>query len=133
MPVTAIGLSHHLVPLEDLARLGEVSGPVLERLDTAGLTGIVLLNTCNRFELYFESDSFHAGLEAVLSAVHDALPEADRPLVDEFEVYAGQAAVQHLLEVASGLDAMVVGEAEIIGQVREALQSSGDRASASLQ
>ncbi|MCB0911262.1 MAG: glutamyl-tRNA reductase [Propionibacteriaceae bacterium] len=132
MPVTAIGLSHHLVPLEDLARLGEVSGPVLERLDTAGLTGIVLLNTCNRFELYFESDSFHAGLEAVLSAVHDALPEADRPLVDEFEVYAGQAAVQHLLEVASGLDAMVVGEAEIIGQVREALQSSGDRASASL-
>lgn len=132
MPVTAIGLSHHLVPLDDLARLGEVSGPILERLDTSGLPGLVLLNTCNRFELYFESDSFHSGLETALGAVRDALPEPDRSLVDEFEVYAGQAAVQHLLEVASGLDAMVVGEAEIIGQVREALRASGDRASASL-
>lgn len=132
VPVTAIGLSHHLVPLDALARLGQVSGSVLERLDAAGLGGLVLLDTCNRFELYFESDSFHGGLEAVLAAVRDSLPDSHRRLADEFEVYAGQAAVQHLLEVASGLDSMVVGEAEIIGQVRDALQASGERASAPL-
>lgn len=132
VPVSAIGLSHHLVPLDDLARLAEASEPVLQRLDAAELRGLVLLNTCNRFELYFESDSFHSGLETVLAAVRDALPADQKGLVSEFEVYAGQAAVQHLLEVTSGLDAMVVGEAEIIGQVREALRSSGDRASASL-
>lgn len=132
MPVTAIGLSHHLVPLEDLARLSEASTPVIEALDAAGLPGFVLLNTCNRFELYFESEAFHAGLETVLGSVRDALPEPHRNLVNEFEVYAGQAAVQHLLEVASGLDSMVVGEAEIIGQVREALRASDTRASAAL-
>lgn len=132
MPVTAIGLSHHLVPLDDLARLSDASGSVLERLDAAELPGLVLLNTCNRFELYFETPSFHSGLETVLASVRDSLPTSERGLVEEFEVYAGQAAVQHLLEVASGLDSMVVGEAEIIGQVREALRASGDRASASL-
>jgi glutamyl-tRNA reductase len=130
--VSAIGLSHHLVPLEDLAQLSQLAAPIGAHLDSAGLRGSVLLNTCNRFEVYFESDSFHAGLEAALGAVRAALPESARPLADQFEVYAGQAAVQHLLEVASGLDSMVIGEDEVIGQVREALARAGDRASASL-
>jgi len=132
VPVSAIGLSHHLVPLEDLAQLSLLAEPVRTRLDDAGLRGSVLLNTCNRFEIYFESDAFHAGLESVLGAVRDALPAGQRALADQFEVYAGQAAVQHLLEVASGLDSMVIGEDEVIGQVREALAGAGDRASASL-
>jgi glutamyl-tRNA reductase len=132
VPVTAFGVSHHLVPLDELAHLSQAAGPIREALDAAGLSGQVLLSTCNRFEVYFESTTFHAGLEAALDAVRSALPEPQRALVDQFEVYAGQAAVQHLLEVASGLDSMVVGEAEIIGQVREALATSGDRATASL-
>ena len=132
MPVSAIGISHHLVALDDLALLSRASDAVLARLDAADLVGVVLLGTCNRFEVYFESASFHAGLESVLAAVRDALPAAARGMVDAFEVYAGTGAVQHLIEVASGLDSMVVGEAEIIGQVREALTRSGDRASAAL-
>ncbi|MGC3993658.1 MAG: glutamyl-tRNA reductase [Propionicimonas sp.] len=132
MPVSAVGVSHHLIPLEDLAQLGQVTQPSLAELDAAELPGLVLLSTCNRFEVYFESESFHGGLELVLGALRRSLPEDHRALVDQFQVYAGQAAVQHLLEVTSGLDSMVVGEAEIIGQVREALAASGDRASASL-
>nr|WP_300144121.1 glutamyl-tRNA reductase [Propionicimonas sp.] len=132
MPISAVGLSHHLVPLDELAHLSQAAAPIREALDTAGLAGQVLLSTCNRFEVYFESPTFHTGLEAALDAVRTALPPAQRGLVDQFEVYAGQAAVQHLLEVASGLDSMVVGEAEIIGQVREALATSGERATASL-
>ncbi len=132
VPVSAIGLSHHLAPLEDLAQLSVLAEPVRARLDDAGLLGSVLLSTCNRFEVYFESESFHVGLEAALGAVRDALPASERALADQFEVYAGPAAVQHLLEVASGLDSMVIGEDEVIGQVRDALASSGDRASASL-
>jgi glutamyl-tRNA reductase len=130
--VSAIGLSHHLIPLEDLAQLSLLAAPVRERLDDARLRGSVLLNTCNRFEIYFESDSFHAGLDAALDAVRGALGEEHRALADQFEVYAGQAAVQHLLEVASGLDSMVIGEDEVIGQVREALAGAGDRASSAL-
>lgn len=132
MPVSAIGISHHLVNLDDLALLSRASDEVGAGLDHAGLDGFVLLGTCNRFEIYFESATFHRGLEAVLAAVGAALPADRRSLVDSFEVYAGSGAVQHLLEVASGLDSMVVGEAEIIGQVREAHARAGDRATASL-
>lgn len=133
VPVTATGVSHHLVPLDDLATLTKVAEAMTAALDASGnLSGRVLLSTCNRFEVYFESESFHAGLETVLDAVRTALPAEHRGLVDEFEVYAGQGAVQHLLEVASGLDSMVIGEDEIIGQVREALAKAEGRASAAL-
>ena len=133
VPVTAVGVSHHIVSLDDLAQLSQVAGSIAAALDVEpALDGRVLLSTCNRFEIYFDSESFHASLECVLAAVREALPPDAVGLVDEFEVYAGETAVQHLLEVASGLDSMVIGEDEIIGQVREALARAERRASASL-
>ena len=133
MPLTAIGISHHLVSLDDLAELTRVAEQVTTALDAdTSLLGHVMLNTCNRFEIYFEADSFHGALEDVLAVVRAALPPAGSRLVEQFEVYPGQAAVQHLLEVTAGLDAMVIGEAEIIGQVREALAAAGSLAGPSL-
>jgi len=131
--LTAVGISHHLVSLDELAGLSRVAEQVTAALDAdATLSGHVALNTCNRFEVYFEADSFHGPLEAVLGIIREALPPADARLVDQFEIYPGQAAVQHLLEVSAGLDAMVIGEAEIIGQVRESLAIAGSRAGSSL-
>jgi len=133
VPLTAIGISHHLVSLDDLAELTRVAEQVTTALDAdTSLLGHVMLNTCNRFEIYFEADSFHGALEDVLAVVRAALPPAGSRLVEQFEVYPGQAAVQHLLEVTAGLDAMVIGEAEIIGQVREALAAAGSLAGPSL-
>ncbi len=133
MPLTAIGISHHQVRLDDLAGLTRVAEQVTAAIDAdPSLLGHVMLNTCNRFEIYFEADTFHGALENVLGAVRAALPAADSHLVEQFEVYPGQAAVQHLLEVTAGLDAMVIGEAEIIGQVREALAAAGSLAGPSL-
>ena len=133
MPLTAVGISHHLVPLDELAGLSRVAEQVTSALDAdPSLRGHVALNTCNRFEVYFEAESFHGPLEAVLGTIRAALAPADAGLVDQFEIYPGQAAVQHLLEVTAGLDAMVIGEAEIIGQVREALAAAGSRAGSSL-
>jgi glutamyl-tRNA reductase len=133
VPLTAVGISHHLVPLDDLAGLTRVAERVTAAIDAdTSLQGRVMLNTCNRFEIYFEADSFHGAVQNVLGTVRAALPPADGHLVEQFEVYPGQAAVQHLLEVTAGLDAMVIGEAEIIGQVREALAAAGSLAGASL-
>ena len=132
VPVTSVGVNHNLVALDELARLSVASEKILARLDRADVPGRILLNTCNRFELYAETETFHGGLELILATVREALAPADRHLVDQFEVYAADAAVQHLLEVASGLDSMVVGEAEIIGQVRGALAEAGPRARAAL-
>ena len=134
VPITAVGLSHHLAALDELAALTgaaeHVSRALTGRTDIAGF---VLLGTCNRFELYFEATSFHGAIEAVLELIADALPSDRRQLVEQFEVYAGQMAVQHLLEVSAGLDAMVVGEDEILGQVRDALAAADEHATPSLR
>ena len=122
MPVTAVGLSHHLVTLDELAVLAGTADHAVATLDERpDVSGFVLLSTCNRFELYFDSPGFHRGIEAVLETIGAALPASHAGLIGQFEVYAGEMAAQHLLEVASGLDAMVVGEDEILGQVRSAL------------
>lgn len=134
MPITAVGISHHLVPLETLALLTSGAEAITGALDaTPGLNGRILLATCNRFEIYFDAPTFHAALEGVLDAVRWAMPSEHAAVVDDFEVYAGEGAVQHLLEVASGLDSMVIGEDEIIGQVREALAKADGGATAALR
>lgn len=133
MPITAVGISHHLVPLETLALLTQHSAAITGAVDdTPGISGRILLATCNRFEIYFDAQTFHGALEGVLSAVRGALPAEHAAVVDGFEIYVGEGAVQHLLEVASGLDSMVIGEDEVIGQVREALAKADGKATASL-
>ena len=128
MPLSAVGISHHLVTLDELARLRRASQRVTAALDrNPSLTGRVVLSTCNRFEVYLESDTIHGGVDAVLDALRAALPPEQHALVGQFRVYAGQSAVQHLMEVASGLDSMVIGEDEVIGQVRDALTTSAGR------
>lgn len=125
VPIAALGISHHLVSLDELAALSATASEVTSALEAhPDVSGFVLLSTCNRYELYFDAPLFHPSLEAVLGAIRTALPPERADLASELEVHAGQMAVQHLLEVAAGLDAMVVGEAEILGQVRDALASA---------
>jgi len=127
VPIAALGISHHLVSLDELSALSGAATQVASALENhPEVGGFVLLSTCNRFELYFDAPLFHPSLEAVLDAIKAALPEDRADLASEFEVHAGQMAVQHLLEVTAGLDAMVVGEAEILGQVREALAEADE-------
>lgn len=134
VPITAVGLSHHLVTLDELAALAGTSDRVADGLvERPEVSGFVLLATCNRFELYFESVSFHGAIEAVLATIGDALPPDRAELTAQFEVYAGEMAVQHLLEVAAGLDAMVVGEDEVLGQVRESLAAADAHTTPSLR
>jgi len=83
----------------------------------------VLLSTCNRTELYLHATGNDdlAGVRALLAS--RAGPMA-RPLDEYLYERSGEAAARHLFRVASGLDAMVIGEAEIQGQVREAYERS---------
>jgi glutamyl-tRNA reductase len=134
VPIAAVGMSHHLVTLEELSALSAAGDLVEARLrDQPGVAGFVLLTTCNRFELYFDGPLFHPSLEAVLATVREALGPERAALADELQVHAGQMAVQHLLEVAAGLDAMVVGEAEVLGQVRDALASAEEHTTPGLR
>jgi glutamyl-tRNA reductase len=125
MPVLMIGLNHKVAPVEVRERLafGPERGPVVlkELLSTeAGIREAVLLCTCNRTEVYLCTCDPAAG-ESTLSnflAARAKLP-AER-LQTLLYVLRGREAAEHLMEVAAGLDSLVLGENEILGQVRTA-------------
>jgi len=120
VPLFAAGISHHEVAADTLAGLARHTGEIVERLlGGGGVRGVVPLATCNRFELYLDVEGFHSAVDHTMAAVLAAVD--DPAAADAFVVYAGQGVVEHLFEVACGLDSMVVGEVEIVGQVRTAL------------
>jgi len=130
MSVLVVGISHRSAPVSLLEQVtlgvGDSSG-VLSDLRSSGPLGeAVVLTTCNRVEVYADTEGFHAGVDAVsdllarLSGV--PLDDLKRHLYVHWE---GQA-VLHLFEVACGLDSMVVGESQILGQLRRAYASARD-------
>lgn len=124
MQITVTGLSHHDTPVavrEQFAFNSEQLAAALARLhDRTG--GAVLLSTCNRTELYLASDTKAARDEAI-AALADSrnvpVPEGVR-----FFHLEGQEAIRHLFSVAAGVDSLVVGESEILGQVRSAFSAA---------
>jgi glutamyl-tRNA reductase len=130
MSVLVVGLSHKSAPVSTLERAA-VSGDTLGKLlhDVARLPDIAetfVISTCNRVEVYAEVDRFHGGVAGVcdLLSRYSGIPAAE--LTSSLYVHYEDRAVQHLLAVSSGLESMVVGEDQILGQVRTALKVAGD-------
>jgi glutamyl-tRNA reductase len=128
--VLVVGLSHKSAPVETLERAA-VSGDTLGKLlrDIAHLPDTAetfVISTCNRVEVYAEVGRFHGGVNGIceLLARHSGIPAGE--LTASLYVHYEDRAVQHLLAVASGLDSMVVGEGQILGQVRAALKAASD-------
>ena len=127
MEIIAIGLDCKKTSVEIREKLS--FSPERIGLALSALTGMAfigeaaILSTCNRVEIYAlsehatQSDTY-AELRSFLSHFHD-LPEAD--FVPYLFQLNGRAAVEHLFEVASGIQSMVVGESQIVGQVRDAI------------
>jgi glutamyl-tRNA reductase len=126
MSVLVVGLSHKSAPvrvLERAAITGDSLAKLLSDLACAGpVAEVFVVSTCNRMEVYADVDRFHAGVAAIceLLARHCGLPERD--LSPHLYVYYEDRAVSHLLAVACGLDSVVVGEEQILGQVRSAVK-----------
>jgi glutamyl-tRNA reductase len=125
MSVLVVGLSHRGAPLATLERVA-LAGDALEKLlhDVArsdDVAGALVLSTCNRVEIYAEVGKFHGAVAAIceLLSRHSHVPPAE--LTPCLYVHYEDRAVQHLLAVACGLDSMVVGESQILGQLRQAL------------
>jgi glutamyl-tRNA reductase len=126
MSMLVVGLSHKGAPLATLERT-VLTGDALTKLlhDVAradDVAGALILSTCNRMEIYAEAGSFHGAVAAIcdLLSRHSGVPHAD--LTPCLYVHYADRAVQHLLTVACGLDSMVVGESQILGQLRGALR-----------
>lgn len=122
MSVLAVGLSHRTAELHTLEQVAVTAAEMpkmLHELQQApDVSEVMLLSTCNRTEVYAVVETFHGGLTAVseLLARKAGIPAA--ALYDSLYVHYAGAAVEHVFSVASGLDSMVVGETQILGQVR---------------
>lgn len=128
MSVLAIGLNHRTAPLELLERLSAPHGNLPKSLARLGglpnVEEAVVLTTCNRLEVYAWAEHFHSAYEHI----HDHLAERASVAASDMggSVYSlyGTDAVRHLYAVVSGLDSVVLGEAEIQGQVKRAWQTA---------
>ncbi|MGB4223802.1 MAG: glutamyl-tRNA reductase [Syntrophorhabdus sp.] len=129
MPIAVFGLNHNTAPIEVRERLfvSEDTIPRLVReLQESGVDENIVLSTCNRTEFYFSCknldsalDKFHQALSRHFSIEREWLEKYTYLLTDE-DTY------RHLFLVASGLDSMVVGEPQILGQVKDAYRLATD-------
>lgn len=154
MSLLVIGLSHHTAPLSVLEALSErpdrAEAIASSVLGSATATETVVLSTCNRLEVYASVPAFHPAVAAIgealalaagIEAPDGVRPVADLPpgdptaalavraeaLADHLYVRYDDAAVAHAFTVACGLDSMAVGEAQILGQMRDALSGAQSR------
>ncbi len=124
MPVVVIGLSHHTaaVTLRERFAFSEARVPAtLELLRNSGLVEeAVILSTCNRVEIYaataLDTRQAFTSLRDFLVNCHDYRD----PLQDALYAYGEPQSIEHLFRVACGLDSMVLGETEILGQLKKA-------------
>ncbi|MFC1410599.1 glutamyl-tRNA reductase [Streptacidiphilus sp. N1-12] len=125
MSLLVLGLSHRTAPvglLERAALTGDAPQRLLHAAAAAAPVGeAALVATCNRIELYADVDKFHAGVAdlSVLLAEHSGVDLEE--LTAHLYVHYEDRAVHHLFSVACGLESMVVGEGQILGQLRDAL------------
>jgi glutamyl-tRNA reductase len=126
--VLVVGLSHKSAPVPVLERAALSAEALLKLLQdlhhTSDVAGTFVISTCNRVEIYADVDRFHGSVAAIcdLLSQYSGIPTQD--LTGNLYVHYEERAVKHLLNVASGLDSMVVGEGQILGQVRTALNTA---------
>jgi glutamyl-tRNA reductase len=128
MSLVVVGLSHHSTPVEIRERFAFGPAEARAALTELRASGIareaVLLSTCNRTEFYLHLAPGGEGEEAVLRqfAARAGLPVSEA--ADYIYSYRGRAGVEHLFRVVTSLDSMIVGEAQIQGQVRAAYEQA---------
>lgn len=126
MPILCLGLSHHTAPVELRERFaipdGELGAAAAALARAPGMSEAVIISTCNRVEFYVAADEAARGFEAVSDFVSSRKAvTAEGPA---FFRLGSPASIRHLFRVTCGLDSMVLGETEILGQAKKAYQTA---------
>ena len=134
MSVVVVGVNHRTVPLELLERMN-VSPARLPKVlgDLAGrehISEVVVLSTCHRTEVYAVAERYHGAVQDIRNAFSELAFIPPEDFSDHLYTYFDEGAINHLFSVAAGLDSVVLGESEILGQVRQAWQSAHEEGAA---
>jgi glutamyl-tRNA reductase len=127
MYIVVVGLSHKTAPVEIREKLAVPEsrmGEALTRLCSyQGVREGILLSTCNRVEVYAVVDEIEAGYGRIQEFLADAhLSLSSEQLTPHLYWHQGDRAISHLFRVAASLDSMIVGESQILGQIKDAFE-----------
>ena len=127
MTLLAFGINHTTAPLALRERVAfapeNLHSAMQEACAHAGLTEVAILSTCNRTEIYAASEGDATAIQQWL-VDHTAIEAAD--LANSYYCYQDHEAVRHMMKVAGGLDSLVLGEPQILGQMKSAFASAKD-------
>ena len=128
MPLLTLGINHRTAPVEIRERVAfthECMGDALHKVATLpGVNEVAILSTCNRTELYCGLENPDGGA-VIAEWLHEFHQLKHVNLLPYMYQFSDQQAVQHMLRVAAGLDSMVLGEPQILGQMKTAYQEAG--------
>ena len=131
MPLFTIGISHHTAPIEIREKVAiarsEYSDRVSQLRALSGVEEVIILSTCNRTEIYCLSSE--TGKNELVDWFHRVNDIQIGELEQHFYTYQGEDTARHLIRVASGLDSLVLGETQILGQLKDAWQQAHDAGS----
>ncbi|QNE19238.1 glutamyl-tRNA reductase [Kribbella qitaiheensis] len=130
MSYLVVGISHRSADISVLERVAldpdAATKLALAVQHTPAVSESAVLATCNRTEVYASVDRFHAGMDEVTAILADITGVPLLDLAEHLYVHFEEGAVAHLFQVAAGLDAMIVGESQILGQVKQSLRVGQD-------
>ncbi len=128
MSLAVIGLNHRTAEVGLLERMTVPPAGLPKALHTLAdrehLAEVVLLSTCNRTEIYARATRFHPSVDDARHFLAELAGVDPDTLAESLYTYHDDAAVAHLFGVAAGLDSMIIGEGEVLGQVREAWRAA---------
>lgn len=128
MTFLVVGMSHRSAPIRVLEHAALDHDGVIKllhrALDSDDVGESVIVSTCNRVEIYVETDRFHGSVDEISSILAEHAQLSRDEFAANAYIHYDEAVVAHLFTVAAGLDSMVVGESQILGQVRSALHAA---------
>ena len=134
MTLLAIGVTHHSAPLQVLDALAVdpdgLGALPADAVRSPSVSEAMVLATCNRLELLADVTAFHTSTQDLADLLAKALGTNRHDLLPHLHLSYGEQAARHLFEVTAGLDSLVVGEQQIVGQVRGALAQAQEAGTA---
>jgi len=131
-----VGVNHKTTPVEIREKLAFTKGKIEESVDRLfnfpDIIEHTILSTCNRVEIYARAKCQDSAIKAIKQFICDFHEVSPVELEDHFYSYRNEEAVEHLFRVSSSLDSMILGEAQILGQVKDAYSLAKDLRSTGL-